>query len=81
MFFHQAKLDAEPTEAFQGQQVLGVLSRVSSLANKGEQFCVVLIHQRRHMTQTVVEHVGFRRELRVRAMPYELRDREATLAM
>ena len=49
------------------------------LADQRQQLGVVVVHQRRHVAEAVVDHVRLGRELRVRAVADELRDREAAL--
>src|SRR5262245_55692361 len=48
-------------------------------ADEGEQFGVIAVHERRHVAQTVVDHVRLRSELRVRTMTDKLRDRKTAV--
>ena len=78
-FLDQAELDAEPAEALEGQHLVAACRGRHGLADQGQQLGVVVVHQRRHVAEAVVDHVRLGRELRVRAVADELRHRKAAL--
>src|SRR5262245_39453831 len=75
----QTELDAEPAKALERQNLSAVLGRRRRLADQHEELGIILIEQGRHVAEAVMDHVRFRRELRVRAVSKELRHWKAAL--
>src|SRR5207249_2598469 len=78
-FFDEAEFDGKPTESLQCQDLIATLGLGDGLSDQYEQLGIIAIQKRRHVAQTVVNHVRLGRELRVRPVADELRHREAAL--
>src|SRR4029078_7721867 len=61
--FDQAELDAEPAEPLEREDVLARVRCRHRSPDQGQQLGVVVVHQRRDMSETVVNHVWIGGEL------------------